>query len=131
MAINLEFENKLWEMADKLRGNIQPSDYKDVVLGLIFLKYISDSFEEKYKEEIKEYKDILGFCKSALIEEVREHEYILTPGRYVGIENFEEDSELFDEKMTRLTTELAEMFAKAHKLEEEIKERLGEIGYGF
>ena len=131
MAINLEFENKLWEMADKLRGNIQPSDYKDVVLGLIFLKYISDSFEEKYKEEIKEYKDILGFCKSALIEEVREHEYILTPGRYVGIENFEEDSELFDEKMTRLTTELAEMFAKAHKLEEEIKERLGEIGYEF
>lgn len=131
MAVNLEFENKLWEMADKLRGNIQPSDYKDVVLGLIFLKYISDSFEEKYKEEIKEYKDILGFCKSALIEEVREHEYILTPGRYVGIENFEEDSELFDEKMTRLATELAEMFAKAHKLEEEIKERLGEIGYGF
>lgn len=131
MAINLEFENKLWEMADKLRGNIQPSDYKDVVLGLIFLKYISDSFEEKYKEEIKEYKDILGFCKSAPIEEVREHEYILTPGRYVGIENFEEDSELFDEKMTRLTTELAEMFAKAHKLEEEIKERLGEIGYEF
>lgn len=131
MAVNLEFENKLWEMADKLRGNIQPSDYKDVVLGLIFLKYISDSFEEKYKEEIKEYKDILGFCKSASIEEVREHEYILTPGRYVGIENFEEDREPFDEKMTRLTTELAEMFAKAHKLEEEIKERLGEIGYEF
>ena len=47
MAVNLEFENKLWEMADKLRVNIQPSDYKDVVLGLIFLKYISDSFEEK------------------------------------------------------------------------------------
>ncbi len=46
MAVNLEFENKLWEMADKLRGNIQPSEYKDVVLGLIFLKYISDSFEE-------------------------------------------------------------------------------------
>jgi type I restriction enzyme M protein len=48
LAVNLEFENKLWEMADKLRGNIQPSDYKAVILGLIFLKYISDSFEEKY-----------------------------------------------------------------------------------
>lgn len=45
MAVNLEFENNLWAMADKLRGNIQPGDYKDVVLGLIFLKYISDSFE--------------------------------------------------------------------------------------
>jgi type I restriction enzyme M protein len=54
MAVNLEFENKLWEMADKLRGNIQPSDYKDVVLGLIFLKYISDSFEEKYNELVSE-----------------------------------------------------------------------------
>ncbi len=50
MAVNLEFENNLWAMADKLRGNIQPGDYKDVVLGLIFLKYISDSFEEKFNE---------------------------------------------------------------------------------
>jgi len=54
MAVNLEFENKLWEMADKLRSNIQPSDYKDVVLGLIFLKYISDSFEEKFSELVAE-----------------------------------------------------------------------------
>ncbi len=54
MSVNLEFEDKLWEMADKLRGNIQPSDYKDVVLGLIFLKYISDSFEEKYNELVAE-----------------------------------------------------------------------------
>jgi type I restriction enzyme M protein len=54
MAVNLEFENKLWEMADKLRGNIQPSEYKDVVLGLIFLKYISDSFEEKYNQLVAE-----------------------------------------------------------------------------
>ena len=83
------------------------------------------------KEEIKEYEDIQGFCKSASIEEVREHEYILTPGRYVGIEKSEEDSEPFDEKMTRLTAELAEMLAKSHKLEEEIKERLGAIGYEF
>ncbi len=83
------------------------------------------------KEEIKEYEDIQGFCKSASIEEVREHEYILTPGRYVGIEKSEEDSEPFDEKMTRLTGELAEMLAKSHKLEEEIKERLGAIGYEF
>lgn len=54
MAVHLEFENKLWEMADKLRGNIQPSDYKSVILGLIFLKYISDSFEERYNELVEE-----------------------------------------------------------------------------
>ncbi len=47
-----------------------------------------------------EYKDILGFCKSATIEEIREHDYILTPGRYVGVEIQEED-EVFEEKMKR------------------------------
>jgi type I restriction-modification system DNA methylase subunit len=60
MAVNLEFEDKLWAMADKLRGNFQPGEYKDVVLGLIFLKYISDSFEEKYKalvEEVEEFEE--------------------------------------------------------------------------
>ena len=54
MGVSLEFENDLWAMADKLRGNIQPSEYKDVILGLIFLKYISDSFEEKYNELVEE-----------------------------------------------------------------------------
>lgn len=81
------------------------------------------------KEEVKEYEDVQGFCKSASIEEVRSHEYILTPGRYVGIEEVEDDGVPFDEKMTRLTGELAEMFAKSHTLEEEIKHRLEAIGY--
>ena len=54
MSVSLDFEDKLWAMADKLRGNIQPSDYKDIVLGLIFLKYISDSFEAKYQELVEE-----------------------------------------------------------------------------
>ena len=54
MAVQLDFEDKLWEMADKLRGNIQPSDYKSVILGLIFLKYISDSFEEKHQTLVNE-----------------------------------------------------------------------------
>ncbi len=79
----------------------------------------------------KEYGDIQGFCKSANIAEVRGHEYILTPGRYVGIEEAEDDGEPFDEKMTRLTEELAEMFVKSHKLEDEIRCRLGAIGYEF
>ncbi|MEI7616148.1 MAG: N-6 DNA methylase, partial [Actinomycetota bacterium] len=77
------------------------------------------------------YEDIQGFCKSADIEAVRGHEYILTPGRYVGVEESEDDSVPFDEKMTRLTGELAEMFAKSHHLEDEIRQRLGAIGYEF
>ena len=55
--------------------------------------------------------------------------YILTPGRYVGIEEQEDDGEPFDEKMKRLTSELSEMFAKSHELENEIREKLGAIGY--
>ena len=54
MSVALNIEKDLWAMVDKLRGNIQPSDYKDIVLGLIFLKYISDSFEERYQELVKE-----------------------------------------------------------------------------
>ncbi len=54
MSVTLDFENSLWAMADKLRGNIQPSDYKDIVLGLIFLKYISDGFEAKFQELMDE-----------------------------------------------------------------------------
>jgi len=63
------------------------------------------------------------------VEEVRGHEYILTHGRYVGTEEVEDDGEPFDEKMTRLTGELAEMFAKSHGFEDEIRQRLGAIGY--
>lgn len=54
MSVALNIEKDLWAMTDKLRGNIQPSDYKDIVLGLIFLKYISDSFEERHQELVDE-----------------------------------------------------------------------------
>jgi len=91
---------------------------------------ICDNYHN-WRDGKDEYQDVQGFCKSAFLEEVRGHEYILTPGRYVGIEEAEDDGEPFDEKMTRLTGELAEMFARSHKLEEEIKQRLGAIGYEF
>jgi len=94
------------------------------------IKQIYDTYHN-WRDGKEAYKDVQGFCKSADIEEVRGHEYILTPGRYVGIEEVEDDGEAFDEKMTRLTEELAEMFAKSHHLEEEIRHRLGAIGYEF
>ena len=56
-------------------------------------------------------------------------DYILTPGRYVGIEEQEDDGEPFEDKMNRLTSELSEMFAKSHELEDEIRKKLGAIGY--
>ena len=74
-------------------------------------------------------EDIKGFCAVKTTAGIAEQDYILTPGRYVGIEEQEEDDEPFDEKMTRLTTELSQMFAKSHELEEEIRKKLGAIGY--
>ncbi|MED2973217.1 class I SAM-dependent DNA methyltransferase [Fictibacillus sp. B-59209] len=75
------------------------------------------------------YEDVVGFCKAATLDEVRDHEYILTPGRYVGLEDLEEDSEAFEEKMARLTTELSEQFIKSKSLEEDIRLALKGIGY--
>ena len=49
----LNFEDKLWKAADALRGNMDASEYRNVVLGLIFLKYVSDAFEEKHQELLK------------------------------------------------------------------------------
>jgi len=78
-----------------------------------------------------EYKDIPGFCKSATTDEIRKNNYILTPGRYVGMEEVEDDGEPFEEKMERLTTELAKLFKESRDLEEEIRKNLEGIGYGF
>jgi type I restriction enzyme M protein len=62
---------------------------------------------------------------------VRRNNYILTPGRYVGIPESHEEEEPFEEKMRRLTKQLAEQFVKAKELEERIRKNLGELGYGF
>ena len=73
--------------------------------------------------------DVKGFCAVADLQEIEKQDFILTPGRYVGIEEVEDDGEPFEEKMTRLTSELSEMFAKSHELEDEIRKKLGAIGY--
>lgn len=93
------------------------------------IKKIADTYHNWKNGE--SYKDILGFCKSAAIEEIAEHDYVLTPGRYVGIEEAEDDGVLFEEKMEALTNELAVLFAKSRSLEEEIRKNLGGIGFEF
>jgi type I restriction enzyme M protein len=70
-----------------------------------------------------------GFCAAASIEEIAKQDFILTPGRYVGIAEEAGDGEPFEEKMTRLTGELSGLFSESRKLEEEIRKRLGAIGW--
>lgn len=71
-----------------------------------------------------------GYCCSASLDDIRKHEHVLTPGRYVGAEEQEDDGEAFADKMTRLTAQLAEQFMESVKLEEEIKKNLAGLGYG-
>ena len=74
-------------------------------------------------------EDKKGFCAVVSTDDIAKQDYILTPGRYVGIEEQEDDGEPFEEKMTRLTSELSVLFEKSHTLEKEIREKLGAIGY--
>ncbi len=75
------------------------------------------------------YSDILGYCKSVKLEEIRKNDYVLSPGRYVGSKAAEEDNEPFAERMDRLTSELKVYLDEGDRLEKLIKEQLGGIGY--
>lgn len=105
------------------------------------LRELSSGEEDEKDNDIKKladtYKayvdgtleDVKGFCAVKDTKDIAEQDYILTPGRYVGIEEQEDDGEPFEEKMARLTSELSDMFKKSHELEEEIRKNLGAIGY--
>ncbi|MGK9476347.1 type I restriction-modification system subunit M [Melioribacter sp. OK-6-Me] len=93
------------------------------------IKKIADAYHAWRGENELEYQDIPGFCKSATLEEVRKHNHILTPGRYVGTEAEEEDDETFEEKMKTLTSELAKQMEEGRRLDEKIKRNLEKIGW--
>ena len=100
------------------------------------LRELTDEDIAKITDTYNEYADgtlenVKGFCAVVDTEEIAKQDYILTPGRYVGIEEQEDDGEPFEEKMARLTGELSELFAQSHTLEEEIRRKLEAIGYGL
>ena len=90
------------------------------------IKKLAETFEAFQNGTLEEVK---GYSAVATIEDIAKQDYILTPGRYVGIEEQEEDDEPFEEKMGRLTGELSGLFEKSHVLEEEIKDKLTKIGF--
>lgn len=75
------------------------------------------------------YADVPGFCRAVMLAEIAEHGHVLTPGRYVGAEATDDDDEAFNEKMERLTAQLAEQMAEGAELDELIREKLGGLGY--
>lgn len=107
---------KMGELVDRKHRDFSEED----------IARIADTFEAFQNGTLEDEK---GFCAVGTTEDIGKQDYILTPGRYVGIEEQEDDGEPFEEKMERLTSELSEMFARSHELEDEIKERLGAIGF--
>lgn len=76
-------------------------------------------------------EDEKGFCAAVSTEDIAKQNFILTPGRYVGIADVEEDDEPFDDKIKRITGELADLFEESNRLQEQIKKNLEAIGYGM
>lgn len=100
------------------------------------LRILTDEDIAKLAETFDAYEngtleDVKGFCAVVTTAQIAEQDYILTPGRYVGIEEQEDDGEPFDEKMKRLTSELSDLFEKSHELEIEIKKNLKAIGFAM
>lgn len=77
------------------------------------------------------YEDVPGFCYAAKIDEIRKHNHVLTPGRYVGAADIEDDDEPFEKKMKRLVTQLDEQFKESARLEKTIRQNLRTLGFGM
>lgn len=112
---------KLGFMSDRTHRDLSDDD----------LARITDTYHNWRGDGTGTYEDVQGFCKRAKLEEVRTHGHVLTPGRYVGAEEVEDDGEPFEEKMKRLTAQLNEQFKESARLEAEIRNNLSKLGYGL
>lgn len=104
----------------KLRELLEDDTHNDI-------STIANTYHS-YQNDVN-YEDKLGFCKKATLDEIKTNDYVLTPGRYVGVKNNLDEEIPFDEKMKKITSELNIQFKESHKLEEEIRKELNAIGY--
>lgn len=109
---------KMGYMADRTHRELSDEDILE----------IADTYHA-WRGEEGEYVDDRGFCKSVNLDEIKKHDYILTPGRYVGFAEEVEDPEEFEGKMRKLTSLLQEQFSESEKLEKEISNNLKKLGY--
>jgi len=113
---------KLGRMETRVHRVLDPADIAKVADTYHAWRNHSGSGEAQYE-------DVAGFCKSASLEEIKAHDFVLTPGRYVGAAEIEDDGEPFEEKMTRLTGELSKHFGEAAVLDDAIRSCLSGLGY--
>jgi type I restriction enzyme M protein len=112
---------KLGVLIDRVHRELTVADIEKVVSA--YHAWRGDKGASKFE-------DVAGFCKSATLEEIKSHGHVLTPGRYVGAEEVEDDGEPFEQKMKRLVGELNEQFVESARLESAIKTNLRGLGYG-
>jgi type I restriction enzyme M protein len=109
---------KLGLMISRSQAEINSKEIKKIA------KTVSD-----WRDEKDTYKDIAGYCHSANLAEIATHGHVLTPGRYVGVKEVEDDDEAFADKMQKLTEKLNEQMAKGAELDGLIRQKLGSFGY--
>ncbi|MFW9940372.1 MAG: N-6 DNA methylase [Candidatus Thorarchaeota archaeon] len=92
------------------------------------IKRIANTYHE-WKKPNGIYEDVKGFCKSSKLDDIKKHNFVLTPGRYVGIPDEEDDDVPFEEKMAQLTADMKSQMEEGKRLDSEIKDQLSKIGY--
>jgi len=110
----------LGSMTDRVHKHLSPDD----------LQKITRTYHA-WRGEVKDgdYQDELGFCKSATLADIKANDFVLTPGRYVGVVEEEDDSEAYEIAMQALTQTLFQQMAEAKELDQDIKQNLKNLGY--
>ena len=113
--------SEMWFMKDRVHRDLAPED----------IEKIASTYHDwrKSKSSKWEYEDELGYCKSASLKEIQKHDYVITPWRYVGIPEEEDDWIPFEVKMKALTETLGEQMNKEEQMNDEIKKQLAKIGF--
>jgi type I restriction enzyme M protein len=111
---------KLGHLVDRVHRELSDGETQRIAQTYHAWRGADDPLRNPHSE-IREYADVPGFCKSVTTDEIAQHGYVLTPGRYVGAEEAEDEGEPFEEKMTRLANELNAQFEESVQLEKAIK----------
>ncbi len=119
---------KLGTLIDRVHRELTDADLEKITST--YHAWRGDTLSINSQPSTINYSDLPGFCKSATTAEIAAHGHVLTPGRYVGAEEVEDDGDPFEEKMPRLVAELHAQFAGSAKLEQAIKANLRGLGYG-
>ena len=115
-------------MKDRVLRDFAPEDIRNIADTFHAWKTGAD-WGQTDEGALTPYEDIPGYCKAAKLEDIQKHDYVLTPGRYVGAAEQEEDGEPFEEKMARLTAQLNDQFGESARLEKQIRANLTVLGF--